>query len=176
MSLFQMLQGVQGVQFASLTYRTKASGELARYTLLLGASLDNAYKADLAKVEDAMPTLTDALDINAAHEIATSLRTSSDKGLGNNDAYTMQGGYTPTGIPNVYINTNDNALHIKNVFVQSKVVLQEGKPRKPVNSKPETIAKDNLKKLLGLRSNKIRQFALDNITKAVVNGDTITFE
>jgi len=62
------------------------------------------------------------------------------------------------------------------VFVQSKVVLQEGKPRKPVNSKPLTIAKDKLKKMLGLRSNKLRQFALDNITKAKVNGDTIIFE
>jgi len=30
--------------------------------------------------------------------------------------------------------------------------------------------------MLGLRTNKLRQFALDNITKAKVNGDTITFE
>jgi hypothetical protein len=176
MTLFQMLQGVTGVQFASLTYRTKATDELARYTLLLGASVENAYKGDLEKVEAALPTLTDALDVQAARELINSLRNSLDKGIGNNDAYTLQGVYTPTGIAGVFINTNDNALHLRNVFVQSKVVLVEGKPRKAVNSKPLTIAKDKLKKALGLRSNKIRQFALDNITKAVVNGDTISFE
>lgn len=176
MSLFKMLQGVTGVQFASLTYRTKATDELARYTLLLGASVENAYAGDLQKVEDALPTLTDSLDVQAATEIINSLRQSLDKGIGNNDAYTLQGVYASTGIPGVFINTNDNALHLRNVFVQSKVVLQEGKPRKPVNSKPLTIAKDKLKKMLGLRSNKLRQFALDNITKAKVNGDTITFE
>ena len=176
MSLFKMLQGVTGVQFASLTYRTKATDELARYTLLLGASVENAYAGDLQKVEDALPTLTDSLDVQAATEIINSLRQSLDKGIGNNDAYTLQGVYASTGIAGVYINTNDNALHLKNVFVQSKVVLQEGKPRKAVNSKPLTIAKDKLKKMLGLRTNKLRQFALDNITKAKVNGDTITFE
>lgn len=176
MSLFKMLQGVTGVQFASLTYRTKATDELARYTLLLGASLENAYGNDIAKVEEVLPTLTDSLEIQAASEILASLRQSLDKGIGNNDAYTLQGVYQPTGIAGVFINTNDNALHLKNVFVQSKVVLQEGKPRKPVNSKPLTIAKDKLKRSLGLRTNKLRQFALDNITKAVVNGDTITFE
>lgn len=176
MSLFQMLLGVTGVQFASLTYRTKATDELARYTLLLGASVENAYKGDIQKVEEALPTLTDALDIQAAGDIITSLRNSLDKGIGNNDAYTLQGVYQFTGIDGVYINTNDNALHLRNVFVQSKVVLEEGKPRKPVNSKPLTIAKDKLKKMLGLRSNKLRQFALDNIAKAKVNGDTITFE
>lgn len=176
MSLFKMLQGVTGVQFASLTYRTKATDELARYTLLLGASVENAYAGDLQKVEEALPTLTDSLDVQAATEIINSLRQSLDKGIGNNDAYTLQGVYASTGIPGVFINTNDNALHLRNVFVQSKVVLQEGKPRKPVNSKPLTIAKDKLKKMLGLRSNKLRQFALDNITKARVNGDTIIFE
>lgn len=176
MSLFAMLQGVTGVQFASLTYRTKATDELARYTLLLGASLENAYSNDIAKVEAALPTLTDPLDIQAAHDIITRLKKSLDAGIGNNDDYTLQGVYAPTGIAGVYINTNDNALHLKNVFVQSKVVLQEGKPHKAVNSKPLTIAKDKLKRMLGLRSNKIRQFALDNITKAKVNGDTITFE
>lgn len=176
MSLFKMLQGVTGVQFASLTYRTKATDELARYTLLLGASVENAYAGDLQKVEDALPTLTDSLDVQAATEIINSLRQSLDKGIGNNDAYTLQGVYASTGIPGVFINTNDNALHLRNVFVQSKVVLQEGKPRKAVNSKPLTIAKDKLKKMLGLRSNKLRQFALDNITKAKVNGDTIIFE
>lgn len=176
MSLFKMLQGVTGVQFASLTYRTKATDELARYTLLLGASVENAYAGDLQKVEEALPTLTDSLDVQAATEIINSLRQSLDKGIGNNDAYTLQGVYASTGIPGVFINTNDNALHLRNVFVQSKVVLQEGKPRKPVNSKPLTIAKDKLKKMLGLRSNKLRQFALDNITKAKVNGDTIIFE
>ena len=176
MSLFKMLQGVTGVQFASLTYRTKATDELARYTLLLGASVENAYAGDLQKVEDALPTLTDSLDVQAATEIINSLRQSLDKGIGNNDAYTLQGVYASTGIAGVYINTNDNALHLKNVFVQSKVVLQEGKPRKAVNSKPLTIAKDKLKKMLGLRTNKLRQFALDNITKAKVNGDTIIFE
>jgi hypothetical protein len=176
MSLFQMLQGVTGVQFASLTYRTKATDEVARYTLLLGASVENAYKGDIQKVEEALPTLTDALDIQAAQEIIASLRQSIDRGIGNNDAYTLQGVYTPTGIAGVFINTNDNALHLRNVFVQSKVVLAVGKPRKAVVSKPLTIAKDKLKKALGLRSNKLRQFALDNITKAKVNGDTIVFE
>jgi hypothetical protein len=176
MTLLQMLNGVKGAQFASLTYRTKATDELARYTLLLGASVENAYAGDIQKVEDALPTLTEPLEIEAAREILLSLRQSLDKGIGNNDAYTLQGVYTPTGIKGVYINTNDNILHIKNVFVQSKVVLQEGAPRKPVKSKPLTIAKDRLKKALGLRSNKLRQFVLDNITKAVVNGDTIIFE
>lgn len=176
MSLFTALQGISGVQFASLTYRTKATGELSRYTLILGANLENAYKGDIAKLEAAIPTLTDPLDIQAANEILTSLRNSMEKGIGNNDDFTLKGVYVATGIPSVFINSNDNVLHLRNVFVQSKVVLEEGEPRKEVKSKALTIAKDKMKKALGLRTNKLRQFALDNITIAKVNGDTITFE
>jgi hypothetical protein len=176
MTLFEMLQGIKGVQFASLTYRTKATNELARYTLILGASLENAYKGDIAKVEAELPNLTDALEIQAANEILTSLNDSMDKGIGNNGNYTLKGVYVPTGIPCVFINSNDNVLHIKNVFVQSKVVLEDGEPRKAVKSKPLTIAKDKLKKRLGLRTNKLRQFTLDNIKIAKANGDVVEFE
>lgn len=176
MSLYQSLQGVTGVQFASLTYRTKATGEKARYTIILGANLENAYKSDVAKVEAHIPTITDPLELQAANELLTSLQNSLDKGIGNNDDFTLKGVYVATGIPSVFINSNDNVLHLRNVFVQSKVVLEEGEPRKEVKSKPLTIAKDKMKKSLGLRTNKLRQFVLDGITIAKVNGDTITFE
>lgn len=166
--------------FASLTYRTKATNELARYVLILGASVENAYKKDLDAVLAALPTLTDPLDLQAANEMIASFRQSLDKGIGNNDAYTHgpNGGDTfiATAVPNVFINKNDGSLHLKGVFVQSKVVLEAGTPRKEVKSKPLTIAKDRLKRTLGLRSNKVRQFILDNIKVAKMNGDTIEFE
>lgn len=175
-SLLKMLDGVTGVRFASLTYRTKATSEVARYVVLLGASLTNAYKGDLEKVEAALPTLTDPLDIQAANEMIASFRQSLDKGFGKNDAYTLKDVYAPTGIDGVFVNTNDDTLHLRNVFVVSKAVIAAGTPRKPVNSKPLTIAKDKLKRSLGLRSNKLRQFVLDNVSIAKVNGDTIIFE
>lgn len=38
---------VQGVRFAGLTYRSKESGELARHTLILGASYENTVKQSI---------------------------------------------------------------------------------------------------------------------------------
>jgi hypothetical protein len=174
MKLLQMLQAAKGVQFASLTYRNSQK-ELARYTILLNASLDNAYDKDIAVVEDALPTLQ-GIEFEAATLILASLRQSRDKGLGNNDAYTLAGVYADTGVPNVFINTNDGELHIRNVFEENKKVLEEGTPHKPVNSRPLTIAKRKVKKMLNLRSNKIRQFRLDGVTVARVDGDTLVLE
>ncbi len=171
----------KGAKFASFKYRSKGTNVVSRYNVTLGIDLTALYRRDKLAVLNAIPSLS-GIDLDAANEIVKSLDNSLDNGVGNNDAYThgKNAGdtYLPTDIPNVSISKNDGSLHLKNVIVRSSVIIDDSQRivKKPVNSKPLTIAKDNLKKSLDLGIGKIIQFKLEGISIAKLNGETIEIE
>lgn len=166
-----------GAKFASFKYLSKGKAELSRFVVILGASIENVYRSDVATLNALLPTL-DGVKKVAAEEILISLNKSLDGGIGNNDAYTHGKAsgdtYLATAIPNVVINQNDGALHLKNVLFHSKVVITAGPPKKPVNSSEKTLAKNELDRLL--KRGKIMQFALEGISVAKLNGEVLEFE
>lgn len=175
-ALLAALANMKGAKFASFTYRSVESGELARHTIMLGVDLRNVYVKDRAALQAMLPEL-DGLKREAAEAVLKSIEESLAKGLGNNSAYThgpMKGDtYRHVeGIPGLSISTNDGSLHVKGLSV-NKVVLEEG-TWPVVNSRPLTIAKKEIK--AGLRQSKIRQFALRNLKAARLNGETLEFD
>lgn len=172
-ALLSELAKVTRPKFASFTYRSKETGELARYTIMLGVNYGELYKKDRDTLAAMLPSL-DGLDKEAGEALLKSIEESITKGLGNNSAYTHGKDKGDTyvsimGIDGLKVNKNDGVLHVLGVL-QNKVVLEEGE-HKVINSKPLTLAKNAIRRQL--RQGKVRQFALTNIQSARINGETL---
>lgn len=155
-------------RFASLTYTAKGTGEVARHTLRLGASVTAAYQKDIRTLEAKRASLG-GVELQACDELLTSLRESVEKGVGNNSAYTCADTYVNV-TRGVKVHKETGEVHITG-FTRSKVTLEAG-TFKTVNSSEKTIAKNKLRK--GLLSGKFRQFVLPNVKSACLNGNTLT--
>lgn len=175
--LVQTIREIKGCQFASFTYRTKKTKELARYTVNLGFNYLNAVKADITDLEILLGEITDktSIEFEAATLHLASLRESLEKHLNGeqHSAYTKAGQYISIG-NGLNINTTDNTLQCFGLVV-SKVSLQPGEPQKPVKSAPLTIAKNKIRRRG--KVGQLREFALDegNVCGVKVNGETIEF-
>ena len=156
-------------RFASLTYTAKGTGETARHTLRLGASVENAYRKDIKTLEKARRTLSGIAGI-ACDELISSLEESLEKGVGNNSAYTCKDVYVNIA-KGIKVHKETGEVHLTG-FSRSKVTLKEG-TYKEVKSAEKTIEKNKLKKLL--LSGKFRQFVLTNIESAKLNGKELIF-
>jgi hypothetical protein len=164
------LSNVQGSRFASLTYRSKESGELARFNITLGFSYRNLVERSLSELEAIRPSLS-GIDAIAADELLVSFRKTLS---GTQDGYTKAGIYESTPIDGLKVNSNDNSLQLFGLE-RNRVVLVPG-THKVVNSAPKTIAKNALRKSLPV--GKFKEFALDagNIASARLEGDSIVFD
>ena len=174
-TLIGVLQEITGVSFASFDYTTKATGEKSRYQIILGASIENLYAKDIEKLTKVVGLLKGikALPhtILAAEELLASRLESLEKGIGNNSAYTQADTYVHLNhLPGVKIHAETGKLYI-NGLVESKKVLEEGSPRKKVNSAPKTIAKRRIERTLA--SGRFRTLALDNVSGARVRGNVL---
>lgn len=165
-----------GPGFASLTYKSKGDGSVARYTVNLGFSYQNLLEKSIqelnAKIDNGDYKGDELL---AANEVMASLQKSlqAQKNGTQSEDYTRKGLMTPIG-NGVSLN-HDNSIQIFGL-IQNKKILIEGAPKKAVKSKPMTILKNKIKKELPV--SKFREFALDkeNISLVRANGDTIEIE
>lgn len=171
--LISSLGKVSNVQFANVTYRAKGTGELARHQLILGASTENQYDADLAKLREMLATETDPLMIAAIRFVIGSREESLAKGIGNNSDYTCKDTYHYLpNLPGVMVHIASGDLHIRGLS-QHKTVIEPG-TYKRVNSSAQTIARNKVRK--ELPSSRIRQFAFSNITRLAAAGDVLEIE
>lgn len=169
------------VGFASLLYRSKTDNSLARYTVNLGFKYQNLLEKSIDELQAKMDNnefVTD-LEKQAASEVLASLQKSltAQKSGEQNEDYTKKGQYTPIG-NGLSIHENPDGKTSLQLFglIQSKKVIEPGLPKKPVNSKPITVAKNAIKK--GLSISKFREFALDvgNISCIKANGQELIIE
>ena len=140
-ALVKFLDGNKSARFASLLYRSKESGELARYTILLNAKYDRCLRADVAKLESMLPTLT-GLDKQAAEELLKSKLASLN---GTQTGYTKKGYFQAQGNGNVQVSVK-RVVYIRGFRVAKEVIEKGTYPK--VNSRPLTIAKDKIRKQL----------------------------
>lgn len=173
-ALLGSLASISGARFASFRYVAKGTGEDATYRVRLGVNVRNMYEKDAAfvraLVSDVVPG---SLRWQAAKAILKSLEESLEKGIGNNSAYT-HGGDDPTyvsldGVPGVKVHRENGSIHLLCV-VDNKTVHTPG-VYKVVNSADLTIEKNKIRKLL--RTGKLRQFVLPNISRAALNGNVL---
>lgn len=172
-ALLESLATMAGARFASFVYVAQPSGprltvEVARHLLILGASTENLYRRDLETLAVLMPTLT-GLQLAAAEKIRASRTESLDKGVGNNSAYTGADAYAPTAIKGVKVHLETGNLHVSGLTMRKDVIVKAN--YRTVKSKPETIARQEVEAMLP--SAKFRQFRLDGVTVAKLNGDTL---
>jgi hypothetical protein len=175
MSIIAKLRSLTHAQFASILYRSKTDGSLARYTVILGSKYDNLLEKSKLELEIAMQTIEPDLK-DAAQAVLDSLNksiTAHNNGTQSED-YTKKGQYIPLG-NGLNLNETDGTLQLFGL-VQSKVVIEEGTPKKPVKSSAMTIAKNKVRKMLPI--SKFREFALDagNLQVVKVDGDILTLE
>ena len=148
----------KGCRFASLTYKSKGSGEIAVHTLLLGVNLKNAYIRDVEKLKEILPTLS-GVDKIACEEILKSKLESLKKGIGNNSAYTQKGIWKNV-CPGIR-EREDKTIQIYGFSIRKKVIVKG--EHKKVNSSEKTLAKKKLNKLL--RSSRFRPFVFEKETE-----------
>ena len=82
-----------GARFVGMTY-TNENGEKSKYRLIMGINLVSLYKSDLRTLKKLRPSLEGVAAV-ACDELIASINNSLTKGIGNNDAYTLKGYYTP---------------------------------------------------------------------------------
>ena len=154
-----------GARFVGLTY-TNENGEKSKYRLIMGINLVSLYKSDLRTLKKLRPSL-EGVKALACDELIASIENSLTKGIGNNDAYTLRGYYTPitpNGEVKLHVNEiGETHLYIRG-FVLTKTVIEKGVYAK-VNSSDKTLAKKDLEK--SLKRGKIRTF---KINVAVLEG------
>lgn len=167
----------RSARFASLLYRAKGTGELARHQLVMGVDLYKAYRRDI-RVLAAKLRFLDGIDKIAAEELLASLKESLQKGIGNNSQYTRRN--TETNRSNkgeIQVDiavAMDGNIRLRGLVI-GKTVLEKGEC-KQVKSSEKTIAKNKLRKLL--KSGKIRTFSIDraNFMEMKMNGKILEVE
>jgi hypothetical protein len=162
-------------KFASILYTSKQNGEVARHTIILNSNYIKTLEASILEAEIQLPSLS-GIDRDACNAVLESLRKSLDAHLSGQQSsdYTKKGQCLPIAeAPSIKVSLNDGSLEISGLS-HSKVVIQEGEPRKPVNSSPLTLAKNRIRNMLPI--SKFRTFAIENAKIAKLNGETIEFE
>jgi hypothetical protein len=174
-----------GARFASVQYRTIAKydkdgklvdgNELSRYRLLLGCSVENAYRADITRLSKRLARLEklpqlDTLRQAAISEILASRKESLAVGIGNNSKYTLVDTFESIA-PGIKMHKESGELYL---FGRSlgKTVIEPG-VHKHVNSAPLTIAKR--KESATLPGGKWRTFrvSIENLRDIRANGKTL---
>lgn len=163
-----------GAKFVSLTYRAKSSGELARHTIILGASYLKCVEDSILELETRAGALVGVEQLACVELLKSFNETLLAHQAGQqNPAYTKAGQYRKI-CEGLQVNENDGSLEICGLE-KSKVIIEPG-AHKTVNSKPFTIAKSELRKLC--RVSKWRTFCLDpgTLKEVKMNGETIELE
>lgn len=148
-----------GTRFVGMTY-TNENGEKSKYRLIMGINLVSLYKSDLRTLKKLRPSL-EGVKALACDELIASINNSLTKGIGNNDAYTLKGYYTPitpNGEVKLHVNEiGETHLYIRG-YVLTKTVIEKGVYAK-VNSSDKTLAKKEIEK--SLKRGKIRTFKIN---------------
>lgn len=160
------------VQFANIVYRSVDTGEKSKYVCNVGVSVERTYRDDVDQLSTFVHLL-DGVKKIAAEELLHSRTQSLEKGIGNNDEYTLKDTYLPTAIEGVFIHKETGDVYLR-VFVNSKTVIEKGISKPKPNSSEKTIAKNEIRRQL--KSAKIRTFKLSNISRMAFAGDVLEIE
>ena len=153
-------------QFVSVKgYESKTSGEVSNYVINTGISYENLMKKDIEKLKSI--SFEDQLMEEARRELLKSLE-------GNLDVKTRSLQSTAQREAYEYLcNGVKRHVETQEVFVLgyeiSKTVLTTG-VFKEVKSKPLTLAKRNIEKLLNMSTPKYRLFSIGNIQSMRMQG------
>ena len=163
----------KGCRFMSFLYTSKGTGETSKYQINFGIDYHAACAEDKVKLESYIPK--DELEETAKAEMIQSLTETLT--LGVSSAYTNVDVFEPIG-KGMKQHKETNELYLWG-FVESKQqVAPPTNPKKPVNSRPLTLAKKAIEKSCDFKRLKFGQFILNpsNIAGIVTCGDHVEIQ
>ena len=155
-------KSITGVTFISIRNYTNSSGEIANHLVNVGASYENAKAKDIEYLRNLNVEKFDSKLDSALLETESFINPSENRSNGQIDAYTHI-------FSGVKVHNETGKLYIYG-YRENKTVIQEG-TYKTVNSKPLTIAKNELRKQL--RTGKFTQYSLEIGNELRLNGETL---
>jgi hypothetical protein len=160
----------KGCKFVSFLYTSKGTGETSRYQINFGIDYANAVKMDKEALEAYTPKTQ--LELEAKSEMLQSMNETLTEGV--SQSYTQKDTFDNIG-KGIRQHKDTGEIYIYG-FVQSKEqVAPPTKEKKPVNSRPLTLAKKDIEKACEFKRNRFGQFILNpnNIGGIVVCGDVV---
>ena len=177
LAVIRQVAANKGNRFASLVYRAKESGELARHTILIGFSYHNSVVESLAQVR-AMKFDAGSIEAQAQADLIASF----EKTLAahaeekQNADYTKGEAYDDVSLDGVPVsgiryNKNDGSFKLFGLSVK-KDVLENG-VFKVVKSSALVLAKNKIRRELPV--GKFREYAIEEnaLAAAKMNGETL---
>jgi hypothetical protein len=168
----------KGCTFISFLYVTKKDGETARYTLNFGIDNKVACEHDKAALEAYQPQ--NDLEAQAKAEMLKSLTETITNGVSGSYVHSAQnkadGQDTYESLcKGVKLHKLDGTIHLSGFIQQKEQVAPPTNPKKPVQHKPLTLAKNAVKKACSFKRLPWGQFILsqENIAGIKVKGDLI---
>lgn len=176
-SLVNAFRQIEGkCQFVGFTYTSKSTGEVARYTLQIGASYKGLVEKSILEMDTRETEFRAGPLGNEAFEAVRASLVESLAAMAEGREHV---GFTKAGMyaqicPGLKMSLRDGSLEICGVQ-HSRVVITPG-IYKTVNSRPLTIAKDKIRGELPIA--KYRTLAIDpgTIHGARINGETLEFD
>lgn len=155
---------LSGPRFVGVTYRSKESGELARHTLILGASYANLLAESRAQLSALAPTLS-GIDSQACTELLASVAESiAAHAAGRESAHYTQAGIWQTVCPGLRVDEQTGRVQIA-ALAHAKRVIEPG-TFKPDTRRPLTKAKDAIRATLPMgkfRTLSVEADALESV-------------
>lgn len=182
-----------GCRFVSLSGYESKTGEVANYTINAGIDYGNAVKQDeafLANYEPLPEDITnfesklpekhtsvegfsaEALLVEARDALLKSIRKETESSVVASKAQTDA--YESVG-PAIRRHKESGALSIYGLKRSKTIVTESPTPRKTVNSRPLTLAKNFISNKY-LKTANFRSLLLDKVKVAKVNGETLILE
>lgn len=165
-------KSITGVSFVSIKNYTNKQGEVSNNLINIGIKYENAKKKDItflnelnidkAIAEHDLKSSKELLEEARKELMVSFIKPEVNRSNGQKDAYTVL-------FDGVKVHNETGVLYIYG-YRENKTVLVKGE-YKTVNSKPLTIAKDELRKLL--KTGKFTQYALEVGNTLKLNGETL---
>jgi len=159
-----------GCKFMTFLYTSKGQNETSKYQINFGISNKAACEHDREALLAYTPK--DALEETAKAELLESLTQTIEEGV--SQSYTQADTYDIIG-KGIKQHKETGDIYIDG-FVESKeVVVPATNPKKPVNSRPLTLAKNHIKKVCEFKRNRFGSFILkpENIGGVKVCGEVV---
>ena len=161
-------KSITGVSFVSIRNYTNKNGEVSNNLVNVGASYENAKAKDIEFLENLDYSKHDFKSPNALIEEARLILIDAFINPDENRSNGQKNAFTKI-FAGVDVNNETGLLYVYG-YRENKTVLVKGEyPTK--KSKPITIAKDELRKLL--RTGKFKRFALEIGNEIRANGETL---
>lgn len=160
----------KGCRFMTFLYTTKGTGETSKYQINFGIDYRAAVDHDKSALEAYTPK--DELEETAKAQMIESMRQTIEEGV--SQSYTQVDTFDNIG-KGIRQHKETGEIYIYG-FVESKEqVAPPTNPKKPVNSRPLTLAKKSIEKACEFKRNRFGQFILspENIGGVRVCGEVV---